>query len=145
LVLNREIIVQAPALKGARILLRAPEQGSWKALAVVSMIATGAHVIGTAPKDTIIGNLAISAYDYVISESLGFHVDFDKTLGQQYVYLQRMEKHGFISSRIERHYTDRGPPRRKYRITALGRRALAARRAAQNAYEGTPDLVEAPS
>jgi hypothetical protein len=89
LVLNGENIVQAPALKGARIVLRAPEQGSWKALAVVSMIATGAHVIGTAPKDTIIGNLAISAYDYVISESLGFHVDFDKTLGQQYEELQK--------------------------------------------------------
>ncbi|WP_316168615.1 MULTISPECIES: hypothetical protein [unclassified Bradyrhizobium] len=88
LVLNGEIIVQAPSLKGATIYLRAPEQGSWKALAVVSMIATGAHVIGTAPRDTIIGHLAISAYDYVISESLGFHVDFNKTLGQQYEELQ---------------------------------------------------------
>jgi hypothetical protein len=32
--------------------------------------------------------LLISAYDYVISESLGFHVDFDKTLGKQYEELQ---------------------------------------------------------
>ena len=88
LLLNGEIIVQAPALKGAKIYLRAPEAGSWKAMAVVSMIATGDHYIGTAPRDTIIGNLAISAYDYVISESLGFHVDFDKTLGKQYEELQ---------------------------------------------------------
>ncbi len=88
LLLNGEIIVQAPALKGATIYLRAPEAGSWKAMAIVSMLATGAHQIGTAPKDTIIGNLAISAYDYVISESLGFHVDFDKTLGKQYEELQ---------------------------------------------------------
>jgi hypothetical protein len=88
LLLNGEIIVQAPALKGATINLRAPEAGSWKAMAVVSMIATGAHYIGTAPRDSIIGHLAISAYDYLISESLGFHVDFDKTLGQQYEELQ---------------------------------------------------------
>jgi hypothetical protein len=92
LVLNGEIIVQAPALKGAKILLRAPEQGSWKALAIVSAIATGAYHIGTAPKDTIIGNLVISAYDYVISESLGFHIDFDKTLGQQYEELQKSRR-----------------------------------------------------
>jgi hypothetical protein len=88
LLLNGEIIVQAPALKGATIYLRALEAGSWRAMAVVSMIATGAHYIGTAPRDTIIGNLAISAYDYVISESLGFHVDFNKTLGKQYEELQ---------------------------------------------------------
>jgi len=32
----------------------------------------------------VIGNLISSAYDYVISETLGFHVDYNKTLGQQY-------------------------------------------------------------
>jgi hypothetical protein len=89
LVLNGEIIVQAPSLKGAKIYLKAPEDGSWKTTAiVVASIATGIYHIGTASRDTVIGSMIVSAYDYVISESLGFHVDFDKTLGQQYEELQ---------------------------------------------------------
>jgi hypothetical protein len=40
--------------------------------------------LGTAPKDTPLGNLVYSAYDYVISESLGFHVYYEKFLGQLY-------------------------------------------------------------
>ncbi|MBS3650813.1 hypothetical protein KEU06_19560 [Pseudaminobacter sp. 19-2017] len=89
LVLNGEIIVQAPALKGARIFIKSPEQGSWKVVTTVGMIMAGAHQLGTAPRDTVIGHLVTSAYDYVINETLGFHVDFDKTLGQQYEDAQR--------------------------------------------------------
>lgn len=48
--------------------------------------------LGTAPKDTPIGHLVYSAYDYVISESLGFHVDYEKTLGQQYKEFQGSKK-----------------------------------------------------
>jgi PadR family transcriptional regulator, regulatory protein PadR len=55
-----------------------------------------------------------------------------------YVHLHRMEQDGLISSRVDDDHADRGPPRRKYRITALGRRALAARVAAQIAYDATP-------
>lgn len=89
LVLNGEIIVQAPALKGARIFIKSPEPGSWKVVTTVGMIMAGAHQLGTAPRDTVLGNLVTSAYDYVINETLGFHVDFDKTLGQQYEDAQR--------------------------------------------------------
>ncbi|WP_036263922.1 hypothetical protein [Mesorhizobium sp. WSM2561] len=49
----------------------------------------GAHQLGTAPRDTVLGNLVTSAYDYVINETLGFHVDFETTLGQQYEEAQR--------------------------------------------------------
>jgi hypothetical protein len=80
LILNGEVITQAPKLKGATILSRPPEDGSWKTTAV---IATTIFTLGTAPKDTPIGHLISSAYDYVVSESLGFHVDYDKSLGQQ--------------------------------------------------------------
>ena len=67
----------------------APQQGSWKATAIVMAGLTGLYIyVGTAPKDTPIGNLISSAYDYVISETLGFHVDYDKTLGQQYEELK---------------------------------------------------------
>lgn len=87
LVLNNEIIVQAPALKGAHIYAQPARPGSWEltAIVAVSAAAVGAlYKLGTAPKDTPIGHLIRSAYDYVISEALGFHVDYNKTLGQQY-------------------------------------------------------------
>ncbi len=92
LILNGEIITQAPALKGARILIKSPERGSWKVVTTVGMIMAGAHQLGTAPRDTVLGNLVTSAYDYVVNETLGFHVDFDSTLGQQYEQLQRQRK-----------------------------------------------------
>lgn len=34
--------------------------------------------------DTPLGHVIHSVYDYVVSESLGFHVDYDKSLGQLY-------------------------------------------------------------
>ena len=46
----------------------------------------------TAPKDTPLGHLVASAYDYVVSESLGFHIDFDKTLGIQYEALRQQKR-----------------------------------------------------
>lgn len=81
LVLNDEIITQAPSLKGAQIFTRPAEEGSWK---ITAIIVSALYTLGTAQKDTPVGNLISSVYDYVISESLGFHVDYDKTLGQQY-------------------------------------------------------------
>lgn len=86
LVLNDQVITQAPSLKGARIFAIPPEEGSWK---ITAAVLVGLYTVGTAPKDSPIGNLIASAYDYVVSETLGFHVDFDKTLGQQYDELQR--------------------------------------------------------
>jgi hypothetical protein len=79
--LHGEVITQAPALRNATILIEPPEAGSWKILATVT---AGLFALGTASKDTPIGNLVRSGYDYVVSETLGFHVDYDKTLGQQY-------------------------------------------------------------
>lgn len=84
LILNGKIITQAPALKNAAILVAPPSEGSWKVTAVVvSALLGGIYKAGTAPKDTPLGNLVRSAYDYVIKESLGFHVDYDSTLGKQ--------------------------------------------------------------
>jgi len=91
LVLNDEIITQAPKLKGVEILARPPEVGSWKLPARVVITATALYTIGTAPKDTAIGHLVFSAYDYVIKQSLGFHVDFDKSLGESYENLRNLD------------------------------------------------------
>lgn len=91
LILNGEVITQAPALKNARIIAVPPEEGSWKFLAAITLIGTASYNITTAPKDTLLGNLVYSAYDYVISETMGFHVDYDKSLGQQYEELKKEE------------------------------------------------------
>lgn len=92
LVLQGEIITQAPALRGARILIKSPEAGSWKVITVVGLIASGAHTLGTAPRDTVLGHLVASTYDYVVNETLGFHVDFDTTLGRQYEELNQRNR-----------------------------------------------------
>ncbi|MBK9521377.1 MAG: hypothetical protein IPO13_07130 [Rhodocyclaceae bacterium] len=90
LILNDKIITQSPSLKGARIFAIPAEEGSWKFTAVVStMLATGAYNLGTAPKETPLGHLVYSLYDYVISESVGVHVDYAKSLGQQYEEVQK--------------------------------------------------------
>lgn len=86
LVLNDQVITQAPALKGAQIFAAPPEAGSWKITAVV---VAGVFSLGTASKDTPIGHMVASAYDYVVSRTLGFHVDFDQTLGEQYEQRRR--------------------------------------------------------
>jgi hypothetical protein len=74
LVLNGEIITQAPALKGARTFALPPEEGSWK-FGVLLTTASVIYTLGTAPRETAIGNIVASAYDYLISETMGFHVD----------------------------------------------------------------------
>lgn len=84
LILNGEIITQAPALKGAQIFAFPAEEGSWKIKAGILVLGTAAYHVTTAPNNTPLGHLVYSAYDYVISESLGFHVDYNKSLGQLY-------------------------------------------------------------
>lgn len=81
LVLNGEIITQAPSLRGAQILIQPPEAGSWKAVACVAgtLLLSG----GVASRDSVLGHIFTSIYDYALNEALGFHVDFDKTLGEQ--------------------------------------------------------------
>lgn len=92
LALNGELITHAPSLKGAQILIKSPEAGSWKVIATVSMLLSGAHMLGTASRDSVYGHIATSLYDYVINESLGFHVDFESTLGRQYEELKERQR-----------------------------------------------------
>lgn len=79
LVLNGEIITQAPSLKGVQILSTTPVQGSWK---ITATIIAGIWAAGTAPKDTPLGHLIYSAYDYVVHEITGYHVNYEKSIGQ---------------------------------------------------------------
>lgn len=58
--------------------------------------------------------------------------------GTVYVFLNRMEDKGFVSSRVEeeREPGQRGLPRRRYRVTGLGERALRAWERASAAWSG---------
>jgi hypothetical protein len=87
LVLNQKIITQAPALKGAEILAFPPTDGSWKINSVV--VLTALYGLGTLESNSPLGHLVYSLYDYVVSESLGVHVDLDKSLGQLYEEAQK--------------------------------------------------------
>ena len=82
-VVNGKVITQAPALKNVVIYAEIPQLGSWKVITFIGILGTGIWHLGTAPKDTVLGNLIVSAYDYVLKESLGINVNFDKTIGQQ--------------------------------------------------------------
>lgn len=82
LIINEEIITQAPSLRGARIYVRPPVQGSFSILAMVGIGAAAAYKAGTAPPDTPLGHLINSGYDYVVKTALGFHVNYDESLGQ---------------------------------------------------------------
>ncbi len=89
LILNDTIITQAPSLKGAQIFALPAEEGSWKISAGILILGTASYHVTTAPKDTPLGHIIYSAYDYVVSESLGVHVDYDKSLGQLYEETKR--------------------------------------------------------
>ena len=82
LVLNGEVITHAPSLAGAQILFPAVEEGSWKSKAVI--VFGGAFALGSVGKDSPVGHVVTSVYDYVVSETMGFHPDYDKTLQQQH-------------------------------------------------------------
>lgn len=94
LVLNNKVITQAPALKKARILARPPVAGSWEIAAIVVAAGEVIYRLGTAPRETPLGHLMYSAYDYVVSQTLGFNVDYNSTLGRQYEQLQRQQVQG---------------------------------------------------
>jgi len=89
LILNGKIITQAPSLRGAKIYVVPPEEGSWEIVAgIVTVGAAGVYKLTTAPRDTPLGHFMSSVYDYLINRTLGFHVNFEQTLGQQYEQLR---------------------------------------------------------
>jgi len=89
LALNGEIITQAPSLAGAQIISHAPEEGSWK---VVATVVAGVFAVTSVGKDSPMGQLVTSIYDYVLYETMGFHVDYSKTLQQQIAEHEREKK-----------------------------------------------------
>ena len=92
--LGIEVRQQAPSLKNAVIYAAPSEEGSWK---MVALVASTTFALGTAQGNSVLGHLLFSMYDYVISESLGFHLDYNKSLGQQYEELQETQGCSFFA------------------------------------------------
>lgn len=97
LLINDEIITQSPALKGASIYALPSEPGSWK---LTALISAGLFSLGSAQSNSPVGHVLFSLYDYVISQSLGFHVDYNKSLAASYeeaaklrIPLPKVEEH----------------------------------------------------
>lgn len=95
LVVNGEVITQAPALKGAQILTLPPEEGSWKTAAAV---VGGVFALGSVGQDSPVGHLVTSVYDYVLYETMGFHVDYSKTIQQQHA--EYVKEKGITEAKI---------------------------------------------
>lgn len=82
LALNGEVITQAPSLKGAQIITEAPSEGSFRSKAWI--VIGGMFAMGSVGKDSPVGHVITSLYDYALSETMGFHPDYNKTLQTQY-------------------------------------------------------------
>ncbi len=77
-VLNGDIIVKAPALKGASVLIAPPRAGSW--VAELTVVIGGIWALNNAARETPIGHLLYSAYDYVIKTATGRDLDYSKSI-----------------------------------------------------------------
>lgn len=52
--------------------------------AILAGVGHGIFSVGTADKDTPMGNLGRSVYEYIVSELTGVNPDYDKTIGKVY-------------------------------------------------------------
>ena len=140
LILNDEIITQAPSLKGARILAVPSEPGSWKLTAVVST-ATALFALGSAQSNSPVGHLLFSLYDYVISESLGVHVDYNKSLGVLYEEAQsRKQKLPYVAQ----HQADALVEKCNRAVVEMHRPIVKSETATQCTITGGPRGRESP-
>ncbi len=84
LLLNEKIISRSPSLRNAYIYSLPHEEGSWKMNIAIGLLGGALGGALSAPQNSVLGHLMFSAYDYVISESLGIHVDYNKSIGKLY-------------------------------------------------------------
>jgi hypothetical protein len=90
LVINGEIITQAPSATGFELFIPPFLEGSWKSRA--KLVIGSAIAIGSVGKDSPVGQIVTSVYSYALSETMGFPADYNKTLQQQYKgYLDKKE------------------------------------------------------
>jgi hypothetical protein len=97
LAINGEIITQAPAARGFQIFVPPFQEGSWKTRAKLAIGA--ALAMGSVGKDSPVGHLVTSLYDAVLFNTMGFHVDYDKTLQVQ--FLEHFESGRITAEKVD--------------------------------------------
>ncbi len=113
LALHGKIITQAPFARGFEIYILPIEEGSWKARA--KLILGTALMVGSVGKDSPVGHVVTSIYSAALSSTMGFEVDYDKTLQDLY-YESRAdvrvtpEKIDSLCEKIERSVADMHRP-----------------------------------
>lgn len=101
LVLHSEVITKAPYAKDLNIYALPSEEGSWKLIASLAIAGQFLTTGLTSSQDSVLGHIFFSAYDYVISESLGFDVDYNKTLGQLYTEHEKLNVPVITESQLD--------------------------------------------
>ena len=86
--------------------------------------------------------LGDEAYGVPISEAIEASSGKEVAMGSVYITLERLEKKGFVSSRLGEPTAERGGRAKTYfRITAKGLREVRqARRTLMNLWQGVPQL-----
>lgn len=82
--LNNQVITQATALRGAKILASPPEAGSYKIPAYLATASIAAYSLGSLDQENPLGHLIFSLYELVIYEATGQELDYDHSLRQIY-------------------------------------------------------------
>ena len=113
LALHGEIITQAPYARGFQIYVPPFSEGSWKTKAKIA-IGT-AFAIGAVGKDSPVGHVVTSIYSAALSTTMGFDVDYDKTLQELYYENHRdkpvtVEKIDSLCEKIESSVADMHRP-----------------------------------
>lgn len=83
--LHDEIITKTPYARDFRIISYPPKEGSFEIIACILVASKIIKEFTTASKDTILGHVAFSLYDYVVKKCLGIHIDMSKSLYKQYL------------------------------------------------------------
>lgn len=90
LAIHGEIITQAPAASGFSIYIPPAMPGSWKTKAII--VFTTAVAVTSAGKDSPLGQVVTSLYDAALYNTMGFNVDYDMTLQEQFAKHQSESK-----------------------------------------------------
>lgn len=83
-VLNNEIITQATAVRGVKILCSPPEAGSFKIPAYITAAGVAVYSIGSLEPNNPLGHLIYSVYDLAIHEATGQPLDYGQSLREIY-------------------------------------------------------------
>ena len=99
-VLNQnEVITQVPSLRGARIVCRPPEVGSFRIPAYITAISVATYSVGSLESNNPIGHLIYSVYDWVVHEATGQAVDYEESLRATYQRAVEEGTEGFLMPR----------------------------------------------